>query len=318
MTAGLTGAVDALTDPGSVPASRVRITIQSGSRGQGRAASRVSDRTRRPVVQTSADNPRSDLPSLAGDDGVPSPRQKPVLDRPEAALAKLLVVTPDGPWTQATETGLRAEGYMVRLCAGDRSVDQVGLADLAEAFMIDAAIVDFFSEENAGPAICRELRARIDLPIMAITRRDSEAALLLAEECHADGFCYREVPFRELLARLRSMLRRLPARSPSPPAPISKISAADLQLDLEVRRAGIGDSELALTVPEFEILVALVGRAGGVVSRAQLVSLLATTDREARNLDAHVRRLRDKLEAIEGRRRILTVRGVGFRLEARE
>lgn len=199
---------------------------------------------------------------------------------------------------------LDTEGYAVRL-------DDCGDAALEAACPFDLALVDLAITGRSPVAVFAALRARSAIPIVAVSLEGSrDPAALDAYAAGADQLVARGQRPRELMARVRALLRRSP---PHPRGSGLPVDAGSISLDPGRGVVSVGGTEVMLTIREGQILRALLDRPGRVVTRDQLAGL-GRGKEDARLLDSHVRSVRTKLEAAEGRRRIIAVRGVGFRL----
>ena len=181
----------------------------------------------------------------------------------------------------------------------------------------DVVLLDVMLPGMDGLQVCRSLRERSDVPIVMLTARGEEADRVMGLELGADDYLPKLFSPRELLARIHALLRRAKGRAgPSTKA----IEVGALKVDPSGRRATLEGRELALTSYEFDLLKALVERAGRVLSREQLMELAKGSADESfdRSIDVHVSRLRAKLGDDPRRPRWLkTVRGAGYLL-ARE
>jgi two-component system OmpR family response regulator len=221
---------------------------------------------------------------------------------------RFLVVEDDDKLARAMLRGLRHEGYAVdRAADGDAALMQAAVYDY------DAIVLDLMLPGRDGFEVCRTLRERdCWVPVLMLTARRGVGDRIRGLDAGADDYLPKPFDFGELLARLRALLRRVPAERPA------QLRAADLVVDPathEVRRAGV---PVQLTAREFAVLEYLLRRAGQVVTRTDLLehvwdeNYLGSTN----VVDVYVGYLRRKLEQPFGRSLIHTVRGVGFRLEA--
>ncbi|MEQ1785809.1 MAG: response regulator transcription factor [Acidimicrobiales bacterium] len=223
-----------------------------------------------------------------------------------AGAVSVLVVSESVAWRDEVAAVLDAEGYAVRL-------DDRGDAVLEPGCPFDVAVVDLAITGRSAAGVFATLRARSSLPILAVSPSGyRELAVLEAYAAGADQYVTRDVRSRELTARIRALLRRSPPRARSQ---FEASASADhpISLDLITGRASVAGVDVRLTPQETEVLHALLQRPGRVVSRDQLIGPRGGKQGE-RALHAVVRNVRAKLEAAEGRRRIVAVRGVGFRL----
>lgn len=228
-----------------------------------------------------------------------------VITRPSPVVASVVVVADDGWWSRDFTDYLSGEGFDAVADPGGRSAVDGRLRTR------DAVIIDLGLTAQSGTTVCVAWRRRSNASILAVSSSADEETVLKAYAAGADNFASLDSTHRQLVARLRSLLRRNPPRRASgdPAAPLPVLLGDD------GRSAYVEGKELALTEQEYEILHLLVNRPGAVVPRQELARLLVLSSSSGRAVDFFVRRLRDKLETVDTRRRILAVRGVGFRLE---
>ncbi|MCX5729835.1 MAG: response regulator transcription factor [Deltaproteobacteria bacterium] len=191
-----------------------------------------------------------------------------------------------------------------------------GVAGLEEALRhpYDVVLLDLLLPGKDGLDVCRELRSRSDVPIIVLTARGDAADRVLGLEIGADDYVSKPFSPRELLARIRAVVRR--ARGQVGPK-VKPVRVGDLALDPGARRATVSDREITLTGYEFSLLYALASRPGRVLSREQLIDLAGGSLDEAfdRSVDVHVSRLRHKLgDDPKNPRMLKTVRGAGYML----
>jgi two-component system OmpR family response regulator len=221
---------------------------------------------------------------------------------------RFLVVEDDDKLARAILRGLRHEGYAV-----DRAADGDSAVVNAAVYDYDAVILDLMLPERDGFEVCRMLRERgCWTPILMLTARRSVDDRIRGLDAGADDYLAKPFDFGELLARLRALLRRVPAERPA------KLRAGDVVVDPATHEVRRGDVAVELTAREFALLEYLMRRGGEVVTRTDLLehvwdeNYLGSTN----VVDVYVGYLRKKLEQPFGRGLIHTVRGVGFRLEA--
>lgn len=184
-----------------------------------------------------------------------------------------------------------------------------GLA-LLEQSAFDAVLLDVMMPGLDGLEVCRRIRAKNNVPVLMLTARGDETDRVVGLELGADDYLPKPCSPRELLARLRAVLRR--AR---PDSLTSLLTAGDLTLDISGREARQAGVRLDLTGIEFDLLVALVRRAGRVIPREALLEQAGREDANVneRTVDVHISHLRQKLgDDPRSPRRIKTVRGVGY------
>jgi two-component system OmpR family response regulator len=230
---------------------------------------------------------------------------------PEPQSLLVLLVEDDARLAGLTREYLESHGVLVTH-VGD------GRRGLEEALRgrYDAVLLDLMLPGKDGLEVCRELRARSDVPILVLTARGEEADRVMGLELGADDYVAKPFSPRELLARIRAVTRR--AKGRAGPA-LATVRVGGLVVDPGARRATLDGREIALTGYEFALLEALARRAGRVLSREQLMELAKGSAEEAfdRSIDVHVSRLRQKLgDDPRHPRLIKTVRGSGYLLAA--
>ena len=222
----------------------------------------------------------------------------------------MLVVDDESSYRDALASGLGNEGFAVVLAAdGAEAVEEFHRSHP------DLVLLDVMLPDRSGVEICRELRAESNVPIIMVSARSSEVDIVLGLELGASDYVAKPYRFRELLARIRAVLRR----GSFPKAVDEVIVVGGLRLDESRREVFLGDRSLDLSRKEFDLLGLLMSRAGTVVTREECIDALWWDQdlADTRTLDTHVRRIRRKIEADPANPSILlTVRGIGFRLEA--
>ncbi len=213
---------------------------------------------------------------------------------------RILVVEDDDAIAKPLVEGLRREAFDVSRVA-------TGAAALA-APLPDLVLLDLRLPDIDGTEVCRLLRARSDVPIIVVTAKGEEIDRVVGLELGADDYVIKPFGFRELLARIRAVLRRTHRGADD-----IRLRAGSLELDLRSRRATLDGRELALTPKEFDLLALLASDPGAVVSRDHMLREVWNTEwfGPTKTIDVHVASLRKKLG---DPRWIETVRGVGLRL----
>jgi two-component system alkaline phosphatase synthesis response regulator PhoP len=222
-------------------------------------------------------------------------------------MSKTILVIDDEPQiAEICRDYLTAAGFRV-LTAHD---GPLGLA-LARKEKPDLIVLDLMLPGMDGLDVCRELRRDSATPIIMLTARVDESDKLVGLELGADDYLTKPFSPRELVARVRTVLRR--AAGSTQPAEV--IRAGRLTLDRARYTAALPDREIALTATEFEILAALAGQPGRIFSRAQLLTVArgVTFESYERAIDSHIRNLRRKIETEGEPECILTVHGVGYK-----
>jgi two-component system, OmpR family, alkaline phosphatase synthesis response regulator PhoP len=222
---------------------------------------------------------------------------------------KILIVDDEPKIVEICQDYLRASGFEV-VSAGD------GLKGLAAARREkpDLVVLDLMLPGMDGLDVCRTLRRESDIPIIMLTARVEETDKLIGLELGADDYITKPFSPRELVARVRVVLRRVGG---DPAGEV--LRAGDVSLDRARYELTLPDKLIALTPTEFEILAALMSQPGRIFSRAQLLSAARGVSFESyeRSIDSHIRNLRRKLETDDGQARyIVTVHGVGYKFEA--
>ncbi len=225
--------------------------------------------------------------------------------------ATILVVEDEPKITELLKLYLERESYQVIAVASG----ELALTSFHER-TLDLVLLDINLPEVDGLEVCRRIRRESGLPIIMLTARDEESDKLIGLELGADDYITKPFSPREVVARVRAVLRRSGAGSALPQQAQEIVRAGELVLDSErhdVRRGGV---TLDLTPTEFRLLEVLMRNPGRVYSRLQLLDLVQGEAFEGyeRTVDAHVKNLRSKIEPDPQRpTRVLTVYGVGYK-----
>jgi two-component system response regulator RegX3 len=224
----------------------------------------------------------------------------------------VLVVEDEESFSDALSYMLRKEGFEV-------SVAATGTEAMTEFDRTGADIVllDLMLPEMSGTEVCRQLRARSHVPIIMVTARDSEIDKVVGLEIGADDYVTKPYSPRELVARIRAVLRRQvgDATELVPPS----LSAGPVRMDVDRHVVTVNGDAVQLPLKEFELLELLLRNAGRVLTRGQLIDRVWGADYvgDTKTLDVHVKRLRSKIEPEPSTPRyIVTVRGLGYKFEA--
>ncbi len=225
--------------------------------------------------------------------------------------SSLLVLLVEDDLRLATLTREYLEGHgvgVVHVSDGRRGQDE------ALSGRYDAVLLDLMLPGKDGLEVCREVRGRSDVPVIVLTARGEEADRVMGLELGADDYLAKPFSPRELLARIRAVVRRARGRA-GPPREAVRVGG--LVVDPAARRVTLDGRDVALTGYEFALLLALAQRAGRVLAREQLMELAKGSAEESfdRSVDVHVSRLRQKLGDDPKRPRLIkTVRGAGYLL----
>lgn len=213
---------------------------------------------------------------------------------------RILIVEDDDAIAKPLAEGLRREGFEVtRVATGEEAL---------EASVPDLVLLDLRLPGVDGTEVCRRLRARSDVPIIVVTAKGEEVDRVVLLELGADDYIVKPFGFRELLARVRAVMRR--AR---PGSDRSRIRVGELEIDVRGRLASLGNEPLSLTTKEFDLLALLASEPGAVVSRQRILREVWDTEwfGPTKTVDVHVASLHKKLRDPAW---IETVRGIGLRL----
>jgi two-component system response regulator RegX3 len=226
-------------------------------------------------------------------------------------LARVLVVEDEESFSDALSYMLRKEGFEV-------SVAPTGTSALTQFDRTGADIVllDLMLPEMSGTEVCRQLRQRSAVPIIMVTARDSEIDKVVGLEIGADDYVTKPYSPRELVARIRAVLRRHGSEAAEVSTPT--LAAGPVRMDVERHVVTVDGSSIQLPLKEFELLELLLRNAGRVLTRGQLIDRVWGADYvgDTKTLDVHVKRLRSKVEPEPSAPRyIVTVRGLGYKFE---
>ena len=224
-------------------------------------------------------------------------------------MTRILLVEDEGAIAQTIEFALRAEGYeTLHALTGRDALRLVGAAPF------DLAILDVGLPDITGFALCMELRRGRDLPVIFLTARDAEAERVLGFEVGADDYVAKPFSPRELVARVRAVIRR--SRGAGAGEPTAPPSA--FEHDADGHRVFYRGKLLDLTRYEYGLLVALLQRPGAILSRDQLMTRVWGSDSDSsdRTVDTHIKTLRAKLRDVDADADpIRTQRGLGYSLQ---
>jgi two-component system, OmpR family, response regulator RegX3 len=227
-------------------------------------------------------------------------------------VIRVLVVEDEESFSDPLSYMLRKEGFEV-------AVATTGPTALTEFDRngADIVLLDLMLPEMSGTEVCRHLRQRSHVPIIMVTARDSEIDKVVGLEIGADDYVTKPYSPRELVARVRAVLRR----NAGEPVETTNatLAAGPVRMDVERHVVTVSGDTVALPLKEFELLELLLRNAGRVLTRGQLIDRVWGADYvgDTKTLDVHVKRLRSKIEPEPSSPRyILTVRGLGYKFEA--
>ena len=226
----------------------------------------------------------------------------------------ILVVEDEEAFVDALTVGLQREGFRVQVAR-----DGAQALDLFDAVAPDLVLLDVMLPKVSGIDVCRELRRRSTVPIIMVTAKGSEIDTVVGLEVGADDYVTKPYRLRELVARMRAVLRRSPADIAQIVSTAEALRVGDVALDPERHEVVIRDEQVSLPLKEFELLALLLENAGRVLSRDTLIDRIWGLDYvgDTKTLDVHVKRLRTKVEDDPSNpTRIVTIRGLGYKYEA--
>ena len=228
----------------------------------------------------------------------------------------VLVVDDEASYREALASGLAQEGFAVELAANGH--EALRLFDQVHPELV---LLDVMLPDQSGVELCRRMRAAAPVPIIMVTARDSEVDVVVGLEVGASDYVTKPFRLRELVARMRAVLRRDAGPPLSAGMDMDRsdlLACGSLRLDVLRREVTSGGRRIELPRREFDLLALFMARPGQVVTRDRCIEQLWWDQElaDTRTLDTHVKRLRHKIEPDPARPRYLvTVRGVGFRLE---
>jgi two-component system response regulator RegX3 len=226
--------------------------------------------------------------------------------------ATILVVEDEDSFVEALMVGLTREGFRVRAAR-----DGAEALDLFDAVRPDLVLLDVMLPKVSGIDVCRELRKRSKVPIIMVTAKSAEIDTVVGLEVGADDYVTKPYRLRELVARIRAVLRRVPEEV----AVVSSgevLQVGDVMLDPERHEVTIRGTPVQLPLKEFELLALLLENAGRVLTRDTLIDRVWGSDYvgDTKTLDVHIKRLRAKVEPEPSHpARIVTIRGYGYKYE---
>lgn len=226
-------------------------------------------------------------------------------------MTRVLVVEDEESFSDALSYMLRREGYETVVAAD--GVEALAEFDRAGA---DIVLLDLMLPGLSGTEVCRALRSRSSVPIIMLTAKDAEIDKVVGLELGADDYVTKPYSARELVARIRAVLRR---GMDAEPLADTSLSAGPVRLDVDRHVVAVDGQPVALPLKEFDLLELLLRNAGRVLTRGQLIDRVWGADYvgDTKTLDVHVKRLRAKLEPDPANPKyLLTVRGLGYKFEA--
>jgi two-component system, OmpR family, response regulator RegX3 len=225
----------------------------------------------------------------------------------------ILVVDDEQSYRDALSVALQREGFSV-----DTAADGIEAIEWFEASRPALVLLDVMLPKVSGIDVCREIRSRSRVPIIMVTARNAEIDAVVGLEVGADDYVSKPFRLRELIARVRAALRRIPSMDDDEVGFVDVLEVGDVRIDPGRHEAYVRGDAVALPLKEFELLELLVANAGRVLTRDVLIDRIWGPNYfgDTKTLDVHIKRLRAKVETDPGNpSRIVTVRGVGYRYE---
>jgi two-component system response regulator RegX3 len=226
-------------------------------------------------------------------------------------VTRLLVIEDEPSISEPLAYMLEKEGFEVAVAetgpAGVEEFDRSGA---------DLVLLDMMLPGLSGTDVCKALRQKTNVPIIMLTARDSEVDKVVGLELGADDYVTKPFSHRELLARIRAVLRR--QSEPEEPASTA-LEVGPVRMDVERHRVTVSGQSVQLPLKEFELLELLLRNAGRVLTRQQLIDRVWGADYvgDTKTLDVHVKRLRAKVEPEpKSPKHLLTVRGLGYKFDS--
>jgi two-component system response regulator RegX3 len=224
--------------------------------------------------------------------------------------ATILVVEDEESFIEALTVGLKREGFYVSVARDGKEA-----LEIFDAVRPDLVLLDVMLPKLSGVDVCRELRSRSRVPIIMVTAKGAEIDTVVGLEVGADDYVTKPYRLRELVARMRAVLRRAP-RPDEQGGGVEVLEVGDVRLDPERHEVAVRGQPVTLPLKEFELLELLLANAGRVLTRDTLIDRVWGPHYvgDTKTLDVHVKRLRSKIEDDPSvPRRITTIRGLGYK-----
>jgi two-component system response regulator RegX3 len=226
-------------------------------------------------------------------------------------MTKILIVEDEASFSEALEFLLGKEGFSV--VVADNGADAIRKFDQGG---IDLVLLDLMLPEVSGTEVCRQIRAKSRVPIIMLTAKDSEVDKVVGLEIGADDYVTKPYSSRELVARIRAVLRRNSGEGIESEPGVMTVSG--VRMDVDRHQVSVNGIAVSLPLKEFELLEFLMRNAGRVLTRMQLIDRVWGSDYvgDTKTLDVHIKRLRAKIENDPANPTLIqTVRGLGYKME---
>lgn len=224
----------------------------------------------------------------------------------------MLVVEDEMSFVEALMIGLKREGFNVEV-----ATDGVQALERFEAVKPDVLLLDVMLPRISGIDVCRQIRKVSQVPIIMVSAKGGEIDTVVGLEVGADDYVTKPYRIRELVARIRAVLRRAPVDGAGDLGP-GGLAVGDVVLDPDEHTVALAGEPLALPLKEFELLRVLLANAGRVLPREMIIDRVWGSDYvgDTKTLDVHIKRLRSKIEPDPAvPTRIVTIRGLGYKYE---
>ncbi len=231
----------------------------------------------------------------------------------DQAVTRVLIVEDEESLADPLAFLLRKEGFEATIVGDGPSA----LAEFDRAGA-DIVLLDLMLPGMSGTDVCKQLRSRSGVPVIMVTARDSEIDKVVGLELGADDYVTKPYSARELIARIRAVLRRGAEAEVESGQPDGVLEAGPVRMDVDRHVVQVNGEPISLPLKEFDLLEYLLRNSGRVLTRGQLIDRVWGADYvgDTKTLDVHVKRLRSKIEADPARpQHLLTVRGLGYKLE---
>jgi two-component system response regulator RegX3 len=228
-------------------------------------------------------------------------------------MTRVLIVEDEESFADPLAFLLRKEGFTTAVAiTGQQALEEF------DRNGADIVLLDLMLPGMSGTDVCKALRTRSAVPVIMVTARDSEIDKVVGLELGADDYVTKPYSARELIARVRAVLRRGGDGASEPESGGAVLEAGPVRMDVDRHVVSVGGSEVALPLKEFDLLEYLLRNAGRVLTRGQLIDRVWGADYvgDTKTLDVHVKRLRAKVETDPSvPKHLVTVRGLGYKFE---
>ena len=227
-------------------------------------------------------------------------------------MTRVLIVEDEPDLADPLAYLLRREGFEVEIAEDGHKALEIFHSSGADIILLDLMLPGL-----PGTEVCRQIRTTSAVPIIMLTAKDSEVDIVVGLELGADDYVTKPYSARELLARMRAVLRRTAA--PEEELDDRVLTAGRVTVDLDRHAVAVDGAEISMPLKEFELLELLMRNAGRVLTRGQLIERVWGSDYygDTKTLDVHIKRIRSRIEQNPSEPVMLvTVRGLGYRFEA--